>query len=264
MTQPPYPGPDEEGTPHPTGGSDTPPPTHQPYGQPYPQQYPPQSPYGQQPYGQQRYGASGQANDPSRGWSGTAISALVTSLTCCLGFLGVILGVIGIFRTGDGKGKGRWMAVTGIVVGLFGTVAMIGFGVLIAIGLNTVTPDNAEVGMCIDVEHRAAAEIGLTKRDCTEEHDGQIYGVHELTAAEADELDATASDQARFCLPEAAEHLSISGTAGFDEGREAVLVGGERVRLDSATKDPENPVAGDKIVCYLEATSGKLDRGLVD
>jgi len=287
MTQPPYPGPDEQGAPDPTGGSEVPPPTHQPYGQPYPQQPPPygeqppaygqpygQSPYGQSPYGAhgqqpygaygQPYGAYGQANDPNRGWSGVAIAALVTSLTCCLGFVGVILGVIGIFRTGEGKGKGRWMAVTGIVVGLLGTVGAIGFGVLVAMGLNTITPDNAEVGMCVDVDHRDDAEIGLTEKDCTEEHDGQIYGVHELTAAEADELDRTAFGQVKYCRPHAEEHLSVTGTAGFDEGREAVIIDGERVRFDSATVDPENPQEGDKIVCYFEATMGGLDKDLVD
>jgi hypothetical protein len=196
MTQPPYPGPDEEGAPDPTGGSEAPPPTHQPYGQPYPQQPPPygeQPPaYGQQPYGAygQAYGAYGQPNDLNRGWSGTAIAALVTSLTCCLGFVGAILGVIGIFRTGEGKGRGRWMAVTGIVVGLLGTVVTFGgAGYLVYLAANMVTPANAEVGMCVDTDD-SGNTVNLTKATCSEKHDAEIFAVHEITADEAAEHDS--------------------------------------------------------------------------
>ena len=273
MTLPPYPGSGEppegepgngstpEGRPSgPSWGSQPPPP---PYGQGQP-------PYGQNPYGQTPYGQQGQwtgpggygsyqgPNDPTgQSYSGIAIAALVLSLTCVLSVVGVILGIVGIFRTGRGKAKGRWMAVTAIVVGTLFSLILVAIAAAgVWVGQQFVTPGNAEAGQCLDVAHEGR-NVSLTKQDCSERHDAEIFEVHELSDQDITAFDERRLGQVEICMRAAGEQFNAPLGRDF-------TVDGEDVRIDAVLTDPEDPAAGDKVVCYLEAREGKLDRSLTD
>lgn len=190
-------------------------------------------------------------------YSGLAIAALVLSFTCVLSWLGVVLGIVGIFRTGRGRAKGRWMAVTAIVVGLLLTallVAIASFGVWI--GKQFVTPENAEVGECADIE-RDGRNVGLLRTDCSGEHDAQIFAVHELTTREVAAIDSRRMGTLDVCIVEASENVGGNGRS------RTLTVDGVDVRIDGVLEDPDNPSVGDVAVCFIEARSGTLDRSLV-
>lgn len=286
MTQPPYPpypGPDDAE--QPSGGGEQPsdpaPPT-EPYGQtpypqtpypqapgqppygqtpqppnPYGQNPPPPNPYGQNPYGQapqggQPYGQSPYTswqggNDPSRGTDGFSIAAFVTALTCCMGIPAVVLGIIGIRRTREGRMKGRWMAVTGIVLGVLGTLLSVAVIAGIVYLNDVVYPENAEVGMCVDTEDADEDTIDIRKADCSESHDAEIFEVHTITATEAEEHDLDSVTE-------------ICDTAAMAEAafRSGEFVATTIYQTESVDED-------DIIVCLLERVDGAdLDEKVLD
>lgn len=276
MSLPPYPGgsdnPEGQQPPPQYGQGQQPPP---PYGQqqgqyppPYGQQQPPygqqQPPYGQTPYGQGQwsgpggYGSYQGPNDATgQSYSGLAIAALVLSFTCVLSWLGVVLGIAGIFRTGAGKAKGRWMAVTAIIVGLVFSALLAGLAAGgVWLGRQFVTPGNAEVGQCVEIEHDGR-NVSLFKTDCSEPHNGQVFAVHELTDSDIDDLDAGRTGQLEYCAVAAADQFGVSPAP-------TITVDGERVSIEAVLDDPDDPQAGDELVCLIETSSGTVDRSLVD
>lgn len=201
------------------------------------------------------YQAYGGANDGSASYSGVAIASFVCSLTCCLGIPAVILGAIGIAKTGAGKARGRWMAVTGIVLGVLGTIAMVivgaGFAGLIALGQRVVTPENAEVGQCVEAE-TTEDTVNMFDTGCSVPHNGQIFAV--LTPTQAD---VTAGRTAmELCLTRVAG--SFPGIEGqIVEGQARLDLDGEEVQV-SAVGEQLDLVAGSTVVCWIEATDGEL------
>ena len=249
--QPPYSQPGEQ------------PPGQQPYGQPpygqqpYGQQPYGQQPYGQQPYGQQpygqpqygqpQYGAWQGANDAERGTSGVAIAAFVLALTCCLGIPAIICGIIGIKKTGPDRQKGRWMAVTGIVLGAIGTLitAAVIIGV-VWVSQNYITPDNAEVGMCVDTDEDGDS-ISMMKAGCSDDHDAEIFAVHEMTSAEAEEFDPDTSGG--LCA------------ARLDD--QSLFASGDYEPY--TVYENEDAEEGDVLVCLIQRTDGDaLEEKLLD
>lgn len=282
MSLPPYPGadqPDDADKPAEGAGdagsggagSDLPP-THQPYGQqpppppaPYGQpsgQYgqapygqPPygQAPYGQAPHGQQPYGQSpyGQqydtwqgGNDATKGTDGFSIAALVSGVICCA-VPALVLGIVGIIRTGGGARKGRWMAVTGLVLGLVGTVLWVLAGVgLSQVDWSSSDPMSLEQGDCFNSDDvvESKDEIGpVDEVACDEEHDAEVV---DAWTVESDAAGATFQDQAPWsaCL----EHVRASDP---DLATRLERYGPER--FGAVTEDPDNIEEGDRIVCYL-------------
>lgn len=266
MTQPPgYPGspdPDSGGDPHSgetpsweNGGNQQPPSYDQPqYGQPqYGQPVYGQEQYGQPAYGQPAYQGSPYGtwqggNDASHGTDGVSIAALVLNLTPCgLVIPGWICAIIGLGRTKRNGTKGRWMAITSLVMGLLWAL-LIG---LLAIGgvwlfKNVVTPGNAEVGQCVNVSTSDDNEIGLMKADCDDGHDGEIVVVHDVTS---DDLESVSNDLelCRRVLGEDSELMSAV--------EERINAGD--VQLKGVVEDPP-PSAGETLVCYVEAKDGDL------
>jgi hypothetical protein len=117
-----------------------------PYGRQSHAQHPGQPPYGQQPYGY-GYGHAGQGFARPRNtkavaalWTG--IGALVLTLCCGAGVLGVVPIVLGVkarseIRAGGGQEDGDGMAVAGIVTGAVAVVLSIAFIAVIVIALAT-------------------------------------------------------------------------------------------------------------------------------
>jgi len=176
-----------------------------------------------------------------------SITGFVLSLTFCLSFVGVILGLVGLGRTKGGKRKGRWAAVSAIAVGAVLTVAAVGFAVLVGREVAAVVdPSEAEAGMCVDVDDDD--EVRFSERGCSEEHDAEIVAVG--TLGEADTSTFTGPEE--FCR------------AQMPRGAQArVDAASSDLRWEIASEDPSDPGAEDRFLCYVEPRSGSLDSPLL-
>ncbi len=221
--------------PNPPEGNDN------PYGAPPP---PGQNPYGAQPFpGGDPYG--GQPAPPKT--DGVSIAAFVTGLLCCAP-IGVILGILGIRRTKNGERKGRWAAITGLVLGGLGILAWIGLAVGgVWVFNNAVTPDNAEVGQCVNID-TDDNEVSMLKKECDESHDGEIVAVEEV---DSDNKDAIQSGMADYCV----ELLDAEDLT--------TLLSNDEIEVKAVIEDPSDVSNGDHIVCYAEAKDGKLKEKLL-
>lgn len=159
-----------------------------PYGGGYPSYQPGPNPFEPGPYGY-----PGPA--PKR-YDGLSVAALVCSLTCCAAPVGIGLAVAGLVRTSGGKRAGRWAAVTGLVVGIIGTLALVGVVVgLVWFGSQVVNESDAEAGQCVDTTS-FSDEIDLWKADCASPHDAEIAVAGTFDPAEAA---AYGNDRIAFC-----------------------------------------------------------------
>lgn len=216
--------------------------------------------YGQGQYGQGQYGGQppygspypggGQGPEGGPSYDGVSIASFVLSLLCCTGPIGAILGFFGLARTKGGQRKGRWAAVTGIVLGILATIAMVAmfFGGLWIFN-NTVRPDNAEVGQCVNIESDSDEGVLMFKKDCSEDHDGEIVAVEEV---DSDNREDVANGQVAYCF-EALDAADLETINGRDD-----------IDLNAVLQDPSDVEVGDHIVCYVEAKKGKLDEKVLD
>lgn len=247
---PPTPPPAAPPAPAYPGGFGTPPPPAPP-GAPFP----PVPPGGGYPTAYQAYAGP---NDGSAGYSGLAIASFVCSLTCCLGIPAVVLGAIGIAKTGAGRARGRWMAVTGVVLGVLGTLLLIVVGLgLFALGDRIVTPGNAEAGQCVQATTDGDT-VTMLDLGCSVEHNAQIFAV--ITPTQADvEADRT---QMQLCLTRVAGSFPGVEVRAVD-GAPRLTLRGDQVEVGAASThsrlEPGSPVA-----CWVEATDGVLDADVVD
>ncbi|MDT9591837.1 DUF4190 domain-containing protein [Nocardioides zeae] len=220
-------------------------------GQPGGQQFsaPYSNPFGAQPYGQQQPTST----------DGVSIAGFVLSLTCCLSFVGAILGFIGLSRTKNDQRKGRWAAVSAIVIGLIGTLVAVGVIVFaVTVGLNTVTPGNAEVGQCADKSFEDDDAIGLRDADCDEPHDVEI-----VYAGDYSDVEDAVADEG-FDIDELSDN-EIAGVAC------TTLVGDEYSEVQTSEyvvgilAENVPPGSADAILCYVERSDGdELDAPLAD
>ncbi len=220
--------------PNPPEGNDN------PYGGPPP-------PPGDNPYGAQPFpgGPGGQPAEVKN--DGVSIAAFVTGLLCCAP-IGVILGIIGIRRTKDGQRKGRWAAITGLVLGSLGILAWIG---VVAGGVwifnNAITPDNAEVGQCVNIE-TDDNEVTMLKKECNESHDGEIVAVEEVDSENKEAIELGMADYCRVALS-AEDQEVIDADANLE--------------LLAVIEDPSDVNNGDHLVCYVEGDD-KLDEKILE
>ncbi len=205
----------------------------------------PQNPYG--PPQPNPYGAGGGYGAPQGGFpgggdslppktDGVSIASLVVAFLCCLAPIGVILGFVGLSRTKGGKRKGRGLAIAGIVVGIImSIISAILVAVVFFVADSIVTPGNAEVGQCVDVDEDDGTVV-FTKKECTEEHDAEIVGIAEV---DADNREAIETGMAAYCL-EAIADDDFAKLAEYVTDIKAVI------------EDPDDVSNGDHLVCYVE------------
>lgn len=218
--------------------SNPPPPPGQgpPYGAPPP---PGQNPYGATPY-------PGGGEPAGQKTDGVSIAAFVTSLVCCAP-VGLVLGIVGMRRTKDGQRKGRWAAVTGLILGILGTIGLIVVGIFVAFVIsNSVTPGNAEVGQCVNID-TDDNEVTMQKKDCTEDHDGEIVAVEKVDSDNKEAIEATMADYCSVVIDEA-DLATIQANSDLD--------------LNAVIEDPSKVENGDHLVCYVESDS-KLDEKIL-
>lgn len=195
------------------------------------------NPYG----GYQPYGAGA----PLPRTDGISIAAFVCALTCCAGPVGVGLGIAGIVRTKGGRRRGRWAAVTGLVVGSIATLAMIAVFVAFVVAIsNTVYEEDAEVGQCVNTGFLGMESDDLWDASCAEEHDAEVVAVREVTADIESSYDRGASAK-ELCTPLVSDEY-------------AAVLADPDYRLDYASDALDEQISeGDWLVCYLERVDGE-------
>lgn len=201
-------------------------------GQPNP--YGPPTPYGQPP-GPYQYGDAARTTDV------VSITAFVLSLTFCLSLVGVVLGLVGLSRTKNEQRKGRWAAISAIVVGIVLT-AIAGF-LIAVVGIfaaSVVTVGEAEAGICIDVDDADSDGVLLTERDCSEPHDAEIVYAGDA-GPDAGVLETAGATQ--VCAMRIEPAIA------------ALLQSGE-FQLSALLQDPDDVAADDTLVCYVEPADG--------
>lgn len=195
------------------------------------------NPYaGYQPYG---------AGAPLPRTDGISIAAFVSALTCCAGPVGVGLGIAGIVRTKGGRRRGRWAAVTGVVVGSIATLAMIGVFVAFVVAIsNTVFEEDAEVGQCVNTGFLGTESDDLWDASCSEDHDAEVVAVNVATGEMEAAYDAGDS-VADICRPLVGEeYLPL-----FDD---------PTYRVDFATDAFSEEIDEDSwVVCFIERSDGE-------
>ncbi|WGX98527.1 DUF4190 domain-containing protein [Nocardioides sp. L-11A] len=205
------------------------------------------NPYGQPPAPPPYPGGTGGGYGPPGGFpggsdpmppktDGISIAALVTSLLCCLAPVGVVLGIVGLSRTKGGRRKGRGLAIAGIAVGVLMSIvsAVVGAAIFI-FAESVVTPGNAEVGQCVDVDEDDDLVL-LRKKDCTEEHDAEIVGVAEVTSENRSDIE---KGLVSYCST-AIDPDDLAKLAPYASDIAAVI------------EDPDDVSVGDHLVCYVE------------
>lgn len=168
------------------------------------------------------------------------MTGFVLSLTCCLSLVGAIFGLVGLGRTKPGRHRGRWAAVSAVVVGFVFTLATAG---LITIGVLVDEPvEQLEVGDCFDangLDERGDTDdvTGIVETSCQDEHDAEVLVRETLSDEQAGDLDSDAEAVCNELLEE----------EGYDPA--AVRRAGIVVPLTGTS----SPDAGDVLVCALAA-----------
>jgi hypothetical protein len=200
------------------------------------------------------YQQFGGANDANQSWSGLAIAAFVCSLTCCLGIPAVILGIIALAKTGAGKAKGRWMAVTGIVLGVIGTLVMVGLiAAVFFVAKSQVAPADAKPGQCVTVT-TDGDEVTILDLGCSAPHNGQIFDV--ITVSDAD-VQREAGGLG-LCLEAAVKQFPEASQGDLTGSEPTFMLNGEKLIVGGAS-DRTEVAAGDIVACWIEADDGELN-----
>lgn len=240
--QPPADPAEPGGTTPPSYGEPPAAPSPPPYGEPTGPAYgAPPFGAGAPPAGGMPYGTPVPGGEAPKGTDAVSIVGFVLSLTCCLSFVGVILGFVGLSRTKGGKRKARWAAISAVAVGIPLTIATIVAGVFLGIYVSSiVSVDEAAAGICVDINDDDENGVVLIEKDCDESHDGEI-----IYAGDAGDDAATL---------ESDEAVSVC-VARIDQAAAATVTSGD-YEVNALLEDPDDVGAGDRFVCYVEPVDG--------
>jgi hypothetical protein len=238
--------PDPAATP-PAYGQPAPP----PYGQPQPQYGQPQ--YGQPQYGQPAMSAGGYPGAPveAEPSKAMAITALVLSLLCCFP-IGLILAIVVLIRSRDGRNHGKGLAIGAIVASVVSVVALAGgiYG-LTQIDWDDLLPvEQLETGECLNASNLTDDSEDFVEDieevSCDAPHDAEVLVTKELTQDDAESYEPASST---LC------------TDLITEGGLAEKIGAEMGYFGLTTDAAPN--AGDKLVCIAYNLDGsELDAPL--
>ncbi|WP_341231452.1 DUF4190 domain-containing protein [Nocardioides salarius] len=254
MSSTPPEGPEDQGYPPPPYGQQPQQPQQPAYGQGYP-------PAGGHPYGQ-AFPGGGDPRQEAPPSKAMAITSLALSLLFCVPFVAaiasIVLGVIVLGRSKDGRDHGRGMAIAGIVIStvvMLATVALL--VVAVVLGLNTFKDVNdLAVGDCISADNLVDPDVEdegfglMTIESCSDEHDAEVVGTLTLDAEQAAAYDASPVGE-------------ICQSLVLDDPELFALVG-PGIEVLTIT-DAAEPAAGDQVACILYNADGSpLDEPLLD
>jgi hypothetical protein len=206
------------------------------------------------PYGGAPNPYGGADSGPAAPMDGVSIGSLVTALLCCTGPVGVVLGIVGIARTRDGRRRGRWMSVVGVVVGVLATLGVVaaGIGTFWFATEAVITPRNAEAGQCVVVESEEDV-VTMVKWSCTQAHNGEIIHVGRYDESADGEHTDSRGTTTSICFDQVSpEDTATLTDAGFPPEAWDVMV-----------EDPGDLSDGDAYVCYVESQD-ELTEPLLD
>jgi len=112
-----------------------------------------------------------------------------------------------------------------------------------------VTPEEAEVGQCINIDTDDDTVL-MREAECDEEHDGEIVGVAEVTD---ENLEQVRSEMSGYCLTTVIPEEDLAKLREYITGPEDI---------QAVTQDPNDVEVGDDLVCYIEP-SDKLDEQIL-
>lgn len=231
------------------GGSD--PAAPPPYGQPQPPPYgEPQAPqYGQPQAPPGGYPSAPVEPEPSKAM---AITALILSLLCCFP-IGLILAIVVLVRSRDGRNHGRGLAIGAIVASIVSVAALSAavYG-LTQVDWDDLRPvEQLKTGECLNATNLTDDSEDFVEDieevSCDSPHDAEVLVTKTLTQDDAEDYDPASST---LC------------TDLITEGGLADKVSGADMGYFGLTTD-EKPNAGDKLVCIAYRLDGsKLDAPL--
>jgi hypothetical protein len=227
-----------------------------PYGQPQPEQPQYGQPqYGQQPpaYGQPAMAAGGYPGMPveSEPSKAMAITALVLSLLCCFP-IGLILAIVVLVRSRDGRNHGRGLAIAAVVASMVSAVALAaGVYGLTQVDWDDLLPvEQLKTGECLNASNLTEDDEDFVEDieevSCDSPHDAEVMVTKDLTQDDAETYDADSSSLCTDLITEG----GLSDKIGPDIGYFGLTTSAE-------------PNAGDKLVCIAYRLDGaKLEAPL--
>lgn len=250
--------------PYETPAAPPPPPAQSPYGTPPPAQ--PQ--YGTPQYGAPTYGTPAPAQPAMAGGypgmpgmpgavepppsKAMAITALVTSLICCTP-VGLILAIIVIVRSKDGRNHGKGLAIAALIISIIFSIGIaIGGYALTQVDWDEVARDlspvqNLQTGDCFDSDdlmNDKSEIVDITETSCNGTHDAEVLFARDLTADEAENWPTMTEDPCFAILTEKGL-LDKADLSLYDVG--GLTIG-------------DDPNAGDNLACIAY----RIDRTTMD
>jgi hypothetical protein len=243
----------------PTYGQPAPPPYGEPaaappaYGQPaapaYGQPVPP--PYGQPAMAAGSYPGGMAEPEPSKAM---AITALILSLLCCFP-LGLMLAIVVLVRSRDGRNHGKGLAIGAIVASIVSAVALsAGVYGLTQVDWEDLLPvEQLETGECLNASNLTDDSEDFVEDidevSCSDAHDAEVLVTKDLTQDDARDYDPASSTLCTDLITEGGLADKVAPT-------------NPEIGYFGLTTD-EAPDAGDKLVCIAYRLDGaKLDAPL--
>ena len=183
---------------------------------------------------------------PAEPSKGMAIAALILSFICCLDVVGIILAIVVLMKSRDGRNHGKGLAIAALIIGVITLVITVVGGVA---GYNYVKDlkdvESLKAGDCFTAKGLTdESESGVEQIravGCSDEHDGEVLSTAKLTADEADSYGETSP--VAICTPSVTEAGSVD------------LLADPELVLIALTQD-SSPSSGDKLVCVIANTDG--------
>ena len=156
------------------------------------------------PYGAVPPGLPGYVPDAvqvPRKYDQFAVAGFVLSL---IGgsLVALVLGIMGLVRTRDGRAKGRGLAIAAVTIALVWVA-----GIFVVLAAQNQEPVSAyTVGDCVQVSASATAELDgddaptVPKVDCAVPHNGEVFATKTLPSGSYPGLAAVEQDAESFCL----------------------------------------------------------------
>jgi heme/copper-type cytochrome/quinol oxidase subunit 2 len=198
---------------------------------------------GQPAYGQPSYPqyAAPATDAPGKG---LAITALILSFICCLDVIGMILAIVVLVQSRDGRDRGKGLAILALVIGaitLIITVVLVVLGVNYAKDVKSV--NDLKAGDCITAkgltDENSDSIDTIRTVSCSDKHDGEVLATTDVTADLA--KDFSQLDPQATC-----------GPAIEAAGKTALI--GEDVNVTALTV--ADPKKGDNIACVAYHADG--------